>query len=328
MINYSGSGKIESIPVIKHKVGEKVMLLSGGSYPENPRVTIQRISDNYYFNKASKLFEEFSSINSESGNYIFTMNKLYNTGVYQLPFVTLPSTRQSLLFTIKTLSEYNLNGITASDNAISEATAEDLFVTEVPEPGSYEISFSLAGGVGNSVSAEVVINGTDVANTLVSIPDPGTVQTFYFQLNNLFSGDEVKIKAWASGAASPPTISNAKLYRLSYERHVFGEEDNSYGPPTTLLYGTLLDVSGRPISGQKVEVYLNKAGYFTHKAGVVGYASSTITNESGYWELPVMIGIDITISIPVVGFIQSGYVPPVASVELNSETLLRYRPNV
>jgi hypothetical protein len=328
MINYSGSGKIESIPVVKHKVGEKVLLLSGGSYPENPRVTVQRISDNYYFNKTSKLFEEFSSVNSESGNYFFTMNKFYNTGVYQLPLVTLPSTRQSLLFTIKTLSEYNLDGVTASDSAISEATAEDLFVTEVPEPGSYEISFSLSGGIGNSVSAEVVVNGTDVSSTLVSVPAPGTVKVFSFQLNNLLSEDEIKIKAWASGVTSPPSLSNVKLYRLSYERHVFGEEDNSYGPPTTLIYGTLLDVSGRPIPGQKVEVYLNKSGYFTHKAGIVGYASSTLTNESGYWELPVMIGIDITISIPVVGFIQSGYVPPVASVELNSETLLRYRPHV
>jgi hypothetical protein len=76
---------------------------------------------------------------------------------------------------------------------------------------------------------------------------------------------------------------------------------------------------------QKVEVYLNRAGYFTHKAGLVGYAATTISDESGYWELPIIVGLDVTINVPIVGFSQSGFVPPLSSVELTPETLLKYK---
>ncbi len=113
---------------------------------------------------------------------------------------------------------------------------------------------------------------------------------------------------------------------ISYERHFFGGKLSTNEPSTCLVYGTLKDVSGRPLEGQKVEAYLNRAGFFTHKAGLIGYASTALTDESGYFELPLIVGLDVTINVPIIGFTQRGYVPSVSMVELTTQSLLSYNP--
>jgi hypothetical protein len=160
------------------------------------------------------------------------------------------------------------------------------------------------------------------------------LRVFKFSIQNLLVGNTVAIKAWSVPDAVPgnfsetqPVVSDVTLYRISNEKHVFGLPDNASSPQICTIYGTLLDVSGKPLTGQKIDIYLNRAGYFTHKAGLVGYAATAISDESGYWEIPVIVGLDVTISVPIIGFSQSGFVPPLTSVELTPETLLKYRPH-
>jgi hypothetical protein len=334
MPEFFGSSAIETIPVVTHKVGELVSLLVNGAYSESPKLTIRNISNGYYFNKQTKSFEEFSQVSQNGNLYTFTFVSLYDTGLYSLNISTLPPERQTLLFTYKAPSFLDDGGVASSD-AIDEMSAEVVSGPfEIVNSGSYEIEFSLGGGNPDTVFAEVMVNGTDYSNTSVSVIPPGIIRTFKFQLDNLISGDEVEIKAWSVPVSEPgfqsanqASVSNVTLSRLSYEKHIFGMANSASQPQICSVYGTLLDVSGKPLVGQKVDVYLNRAGYFTHKAGLVGYAATTISDESGYWELPIIVGLDVTINVPIIGFSQSGFVPPLSSVELTPETLLKYRPH-
>jgi len=106
---------------------------------------------------------------------------------------------------------------------------------------------------------------------------------------------------------------------LEYEIHTVGDMAST---PSCRIYGYLRDVSGAPMSGQVVEAMLNR-GYFPHKSGTANTRLSTITDESGYFELALMPGLDVTISIPAIGYVQRGVVPNTGSVEFNSDTLLR-----
>lgn len=112
----------------------------------------------------------------------------------------------------------------------------------------------------------------------------------------------------------------------TWERHVFGGASTTTSPSLCRVYGTLKDVSGRPLVGEKVEAYLNRAGFFVHKAGLIGYASTTLTDQTGYFELPLITGLDVTINVPIIGFTQRGFVPNVAQVELTTQALLSYQP--
>lgn len=113
---------------------------------------------------------------------------------------------------------------------------------------------------------------------------------------------------------------------VRYERHLFGGGATLGGVTLCTVYGTLIDVSGKPLANQKVESFLNRGGFFTHKSGLVGNAVHTITDDAGYFELPLIIGLDVTISIPVIGFSVRGFVPNVQSVQLTSQSLLSYSP--
>lgn len=115
---------------------------------------------------------------------------------------------------------------------------------------------------------------------------------------------------------------NESTLETYYERHVFGGAPNLYELNTCTVMGTLKDVSGKPIVGERVEAYLNRAGYFTHKAGLVGYAATSLTDETGYFELPLVVGLDVTINVPIIGFSTRGIVPNVSSVNLTSQALL------
>lgn len=323
--------EISTIPVVHHKISEKVNVLVDGVYDSAPILIIRDLGSGNYFNKLTKAFEEYSSTSYFAGNYGITLNKLYDTGVYNASLSTLPPDRQALLFYYNNLVFSDAVGGIASSDAIDETTAEYLGTPfYATEDGDYYIEFSLTGGSSDTVFAEVTVNGTDVANTSVQLDPPGTTTSYRFNLASLETSDVVRVKAWASSdpeaSSDQPEVDDIKVYRLSYERHVFGGEVNATSVSTCTIYGTLLDVAGNPMQGQKVEVYLNRAGYFTHKAGLVGYAVSALTNESGYWQIPVIVGLDITISVPVIGFTQSGFVPSLASVELTSETLLKYKP--
>lgn len=334
MAEFFGSNAIDTIPVVNHKVGELVSILLNGAHRESPKLVIRNISNGYYFNKQTKEFEEFSQVSQNGNQYDFSFGKLYDTGVYSLNISTLPPERQRLLFSFYSIS-FTDDGGTASSSAVSEMTAEVVSGPfEIVNSGNYEINFSLTGGSTDVVFAEILVNGEDYPATSVSVSPPGTEKNFKFFLENLIAGDEVEIKAWSVPSSIPgnvsvnqPIVSDVVLYKISYEKHVFGGPENASQPQICTIYGTLLDVSGKPLTGQKVEVYLNRAGYFTHKAGLVGYAATAISDESGYWELPIIVGLDVTINVPIVGFSQSGFVPPISSVELSPETLLRYNRN-
>lgn len=112
-----------------------------------------------------------------------------------------------------------------------------------------------------------------------------------------------------------------------YERHIFGGPASVNEPTLCTVYGTLKNVSGEALSGQKIEAYLNRAGYFTHKAGLIGYAATALTDETGYFELPLMVGLDVTITVPIIGFTSRGFVPNTPSVELTTQALLSYQPS-
>jgi len=334
MAEFYGSNAIDTIPLINHKVGELVSILADGATRESPRLVIRNISNGYYFNKQTRKFEEFSSVSKNGNQYDFIFTKLYDTGLYSLNISTLPSERQSLLFVYSSISFVDEGGTTSSA-AVDEASAEVVAgIFNIENSGNYELSFSLEGGIPDAVFAEVTVNGEDYPNSSISVAAGESKKTINLFLENLIVGDEVAIKAWSIPFGIPgevsqnqPLVSDVIVSRISYEKHVFGGANNASQPQICTIYGTLLDVSGKPMTGQKIDVYLNRAGYFTHKAGLVGYAATALSDESGYWEIPIIVGLDVTINVPIVGFSQSGFVPPLSSVELTPETLLKYRPN-
>lgn len=121
---------------------------------------------------------------------------------------------------------------------------------------------------------------------------------------------------------------DAPAYEYFYERHIFGGLNTVSQPQLCTVYGTLIDVSGKPLAGQKVEAFLNRSGFFTHKAGLIGYASTTLTDGTGYFELPLVVGLDVTINVPIIGFTTRGVVPNAVSVELSSQCLLSFYPSL
>jgi uncharacterized secreted protein with C-terminal beta-propeller domain len=112
---------------------------------------------------------------------------------------------------------------------------------------------------------------------------------------------------------------------LKRERHVFGGSRDKNAPKACVIFGTIYDTSGSPIRNATVKVSLNKAGYFIDKNPIVGPELSTVSDESGYFELAVIQGVNVTITIPAIGFVTSGYVPLISVVELSPYSLLRER---
>lgn len=108
---------------------------------------------------------------------------------------------------------------------------------------------------------------------------------------------------------------------LKIERHVYG----GYSDPALkkcTIFGTLIDPSGRPIIGAKVEVFLNKTGYFIDKVPLMGPSITSLSNETGYFELDLLQGMDVTISVPAIALTTRGYVPLTTSLELSPYCLL------
>ena len=121
-----------------------------------------------------------------------------------------------------------------------------------------------------------------------------------------------------------PSNSQDLLFMYSdghRERRIFGYSTTSGSNNTCIVYGTLLDVSGAPLSGVRVEAYLNSNGYFVNATGLVGTSSTALTDSSGYFELPLIMGMDVTITIPALGFFSKGKVPHLDSVKLDTRTL-------
>lgn len=318
MADFFSFDNISTVPVVYHKVGELVSVVVDGSYTYAPKLTVLNATTGKYFNKQTKLFENFTQASEDLGYYTFTLNDLYNTGFYRLNLSTLPAERQKLLFLYKTVSVYE-ESISAMSEAESASDASEVFSVNIANSGNYEIEFSLASSSSDSVSNVIVVKN----DVTVGSATATSVKNFRFNIPRVSSSDSVSLLFWGNDG----TISNIKINRVSGEYHVFGLQDNASQPQLCTIFGTILDVSGRPMSGQKVDIYLNKSGYFVHKAGLIGYAASAISDESGYWEIPVIIGLDVTVSIPVIGFSQSGFVPALTSVELTPETLLKFRNN-
>lgn len=110
---------------------------------------------------------------------------------------------------------------------------------------------------------------------------------------------------------------------LYSERHTFGGFYDASTPNKCIIYGTVLTPSGTPCNNVKVEALLNKSGYFIDKHPLLGPVAGTYTNEIGYFELPLIQGISVTINIPSSNFTTSGFVPNVPSLELSPYCLLK-----
>lgn len=120
---------------------------------------------------------------------------------------------------------------------------------------------------------------------------------------------------------------NAERYIFSYsdgvrEIHDVGEVNVTANNPMCLIFGTVITASGAPVADAKVEVLLNRTGFFTNVNGFLGRGSTVITDEAGYFEVPVVQGLNVTISIPAIGFSTRGIVPPIASLELGRVALI------
>jgi len=107
------------------------------------------------------------------------------------------------------------------------------------------------------------------------------------------------------------------------ERHVFGGLYDESRPGLCIIYGTLYNPSGLPIPNTILEASLNKNGYFLDKVPIMGPVATAVTDERGYFELPLVQGINVTINIPAVSFTTSGYVPKTSTAVLSGYCLLR-----
>jgi len=152
---------------------------------------------------------------------------------------------------------------------------------------------------------------------------PTIVQDLLFEFE---SYDFETVEPEEEEEEEPYDIIDVESINTWYERHFFGGAPTIAEPSLCKVFGTLKDVSGKPLAGQKVEAYLNRAGFFTHKAGLIGYAATALTDETGYFELPLVVGLDVTVNVPIVGFSTRGFVPNLGEVELTSQALLSYQP--
>lgn len=109
---------------------------------------------------------------------------------------------------------------------------------------------------------------------------------------------------------------------LQSERHTFGGFHDANVPNKCILFGNIMNPSGQPLSNAKVEALLNKSGYFIDKHPLLGPVAGTYTDENGYFELPLLRGISVTVNIPSTSFTTSGYVPNLPSIELSPYCLL------
>lgn len=111
-------------------------------------------------------------------------------------------------------------------------------------------------------------------------------------------------------------VDQQSLTVLQRERHLFGGYYDPTATPLCLVYGTIISPGGRPIESVRVDAFINRGGYFVDKHPIVGPETSAITNSVGYFELPLMQGISVTVTISELGFKSSGFVPIVSSLEL------------
>lgn len=114
-----------------------------------------------------------------------------------------------------------------------------------------------------------------------------------------------------------------KAVPLSLERHTFGGFFDEKKPHLCILYGTIFDPSGNPLKNTAVETYLNRSGYFVDKFPIIGKTASALTDDRGYFQLPIMQGLNVTVTIPATGFTTTGYVPKYSSLELTGYCLVR-----
>lgn len=108
---------------------------------------------------------------------------------------------------------------------------------------------------------------------------------------------------------------------VSRERHVFGGFKDKDSPKLCIIFGYIYDPSGRPVVGARVDATLNRNGYFIDKTPLLAPTSYAITDDSGYFEMPLMQGINVTITIAALGFVTKGYVPLLSNVKLSAYCL-------
>lgn len=114
---------------------------------------------------------------------------------------------------------------------------------------------------------------------------------------------------------------DANKVPVGYQRHTFGGFFDESKPSLCVIYGKVTDISGRPIPNARIEVSANKNPYFIRTYANIGPSTYTVSDEAGYFQIPLIKGIEVTVSIPATGFSVVGYVPNKDSVELKPNCL-------
>lgn len=112
---------------------------------------------------------------------------------------------------------------------------------------------------------------------------------------------------------------------FAHERHLFGGFRDKDTPKLCVVYGTIYDPTGAAVKGARIDATLNRQGMFIDKTPMVSPTAYAVTDDAGYFELPLMQGINVSINIPAIGFCTNGYVPMYSSVKLSPYCLLRER---
>jgi hypothetical protein len=111
-------------------------------------------------------------------------------------------------------------------------------------------------------------------------------------------------------------IDPQNLNIIGRERHLYGGYFDPTSSPLCVVYGTVINPSGKPMEGVRVDAFINRGGYFVDKHPIVGPETSAITDGLGYFEMPLLQGISVTVTISELGFKSSGFVPKISSLEL------------
>lgn len=157
-----------------------------------------------------------------------------------------------------------------------------------------------------------------VAARFEDIPVGGSEDPFIQEMTPVFNSGIVSTELSTLPAMSGRVLVEYYVDGIEdgFQVMLFGSSGAVVEPDTCRVYGRVLDVSGKPVPGQRVDVLMSNGGYFPHKSGLVATSQYALTDSSGYFELKLVHGLDVVIAIPSIGFTQKGIVPPINSVEV------------
>ena len=109
---------------------------------------------------------------------------------------------------------------------------------------------------------------------------------------------------------------------VTYERHMFGQPYTNSTAATCKLFGYLKTVDGRPLYNARIDVHVLRDSYLKDYMSSVGNAFYALSDETGYFELDLVQGINVLITVPMLGMNVQGRVPASPTLELSTTCLL------